>query len=93
MASILCGKLVIQSCSAMPLDQKQKKYNDLITYGSLGLEMLVSVFIGTLGGYGLDRLLQTKPWLMIVGFIFGSAAGFRSLLRLLDKENSKKGLR
>ena len=52
--------------------------------------MLASVLIGTLGGHGLDRLLNTRPWLMIVGFILGSAAGFRSLFRLLNQENKKK---
>lgn len=59
-------------------------------YGSIGAEMFASVLIGTLGGYGLDRLFHTKPWLMVVGFILGSIAGYRSLFRLLNKENKKK---
>ena len=42
------------------------------------------------GGYGLDYLFHTRPWLMIVGFILGSVAGFRSLFRLLEQENKKK---
>lgn len=52
--------------------------------------MLASVLIGALGGYGLDRLLNTRPWLMIVGFIFGSAAGFRSIFRLINEDKEKK---
>ena len=60
-------------------------------YGGVGTEMLAAVLIGTLGGYGLDRLFDTKPWLMIIGFVLGSIAGFRSLFRLVKKEEEKKG--
>lgn len=54
------------------------------------MEMLASVLVGALGGYGLDYLLNTRPWLMIVGFILGSAAGFRSLFRLINQDQEKK---
>lgn len=75
----------------MPHGRKSEKFiDDWKKYGSIGSEMLASVLIGTFGGYGLDRLLHTKPWLMIVGFIFGSAAGFRTLFRLLNQEKGKK---
>jgi len=75
----------------MSSDQKQKgTLGEWMRYASIGTEMMVSVLIGTFGGYGLDRLLHTKPWLMIVGFILGSVAGFRSLFRLLEQENKKK---
>ena len=59
-------------------------------YGNLGIEMFASVLIGAFGGYGLDYLFHTKPWLMIVGFILGSVAGFRALFRLINQENKKK---
>ncbi len=67
----------------------QGPLGEWMRYAGIGIEMLVSVLIGTFGGYGLDHLFHTKPWLMIVGFIFGSAAGFRSLFRLLEQENKK----
>ena len=71
--------------------QKPEKFvDDWKKYGAIGTEMVASVLIGTLGGYGLDRLLHTKPWLMIIGFIFGSIAGFRNLFRLLNQEKEKK---
>ena len=75
----------------MAADQKPKRWmEDWGKYGSIGVEMLASVLVGTFGGYGLDRLFHTKPWLMIVGFILGSVAGFRSLFRLLKEENKEK---
>ncbi len=75
----------------MPQNLKQEKFmKDWFKYGSIGVEMLASVLIGALGGYGLDYLLNTRPWLMIVGFIFGSAAGFRSIYRLIRQDQEKK---
>ena len=75
----------------MSSDQKQKgTLGEWMRYANIGIEMMASVLIGAFGGYGLDYLLHTKPWLMIVGFIFGSVAGFRSLFRLLEQENKKK---
>ena len=72
-------------------DQRPKgNFREWMRYGNLGIEIFASVLVGTFGGYGLDYLLHTKPWLMIVGFILGSVAGFRSLFRLLNKENKKK---
>ena len=71
-------------------DQKQKgTLGEWLRYANIGIEMMVSVLIGAFGGYGLDYLFNTKPWFMIVGFILGSVAGFRSLFRLMDQENKK----
>jgi ATP synthase protein I len=79
----------------MPLskDEKKRVIEDLRLYGSLGTEMAASVLIGTLIGYLLDKWLGTRPWILIVGFIFGSAAGFRSLYRFISKEDRDKGKR
>jgi ATP synthase protein I len=75
----------------MSCDQKPKgTLGEWMHYANIGTEMMVSVLIGAFGGYGLDYLFNTRPWLMIVGFILGSAAGFRSLFRLLERENKKK---
>ena len=75
----------------MSPDQKPKgTLGEWMRYANIGIEMMVSVLIGAFGGYGLDHLFHTKPWLMIVGFILGSAAGFRTLFRLLEQENKKK---
>ena len=77
--------------SLMSPDQKLKGNPwQWMRYANIGIEMMVSVLIGAFGGYGLDYLFHTRPWLMIVGFILGSVAGFRSLFRLLEQENRKK---
>jgi ATP synthase protein I len=49
-------------------------------YGSLGLELLLSIAVGYYGGAWLDKKLDTK-WIAFVGFIVGCYAGFRALFR------------
>ena len=48
-----------------------------------------SLFASVVGGLGLgwllDRWLGTKPWLLVVGMVVGSAAGFYQLVRATSK--------
>lgn len=56
----------------------------------LGTELTVATLIGALLGYGLDRLLDTRPWGLALGVIFGGAAGCLNVYRaamLLDIED------
>jgi ATP synthase protein I len=39
------------------------------------------VVIGTALGYGLDRWLGTSPWLFLLFFFLGLAAGMRTVFR------------
>ena len=64
--------------------------DQLFRYGNLGVEMLVAVLIGTFGGLLLDRWLHTKPWLLLVGFVLGSAAGFKNIFSLIASERKKE---
>ena len=47
----------------------------------IALELVAGVIVGTAIGLGLDYWLGTKPWLMIVFFVVGSAAGFMNVIR------------
>jgi ATP synthase protein I len=49
-------------------------------YGSLGLELLLSIAVGYYLGSWLDKKLDTK-WIAAVGFVLGCYAGFRALFR------------
>jgi ATP synthase protein I len=77
----------------MPLskEEKERLFRDLRLYGSLGIEMAAAVLIGTLMGYWADKWLGTQPWILIVGFILGAAAGFRNLFRFIAREDHDKG--
>jgi ATP synthase protein I len=47
----------------------------------VGLTLVVCTVLGLVGGYYLDRWLGTEPWLLLVGLLFGIAAGFVNLFR------------
>ncbi|MFH2012626.1 MAG: AtpZ/AtpI family protein [Pseudomonadota bacterium] len=71
------------------MKNKRKLFSQIGRYSTIGLEMVISVVIGILIGWWLDRFFDTKPWLTVIFMLFGIAAGFKSLFGLLkDIENS-----
>ena len=47
----------------------------------LGLELVVSVGVGAVLGYGIDWWLGSEPWAMIVGVFLGGIAGLLNVYR------------
>jgi ATP synthase protein I len=54
-------------------------------YGTIGLQMGVSVVIGLIIGLALDKYLGTTPWMALIFLILGSISGFLALFRLLKE--------
>ena len=54
-------------------------------YGTVGLELVLSVLVGLFGGQFLDRRLGTGPWLTLIGVGYGIAAGVRALYRAAQR--------
>jgi ATP synthase protein I len=52
---------------------------------------VAALIVGTGIGLLLDRWLGTAPWLMVVFFILGSAAGFLNVLRVTKGMGSTVG--
>ena len=50
----------------------------------VGLELVAATVLGAGLGYGLDRWLGTGPWLLVVGVVLGTAAGFFGIYRLVN---------
>jgi F0F1-type ATP synthase assembly protein I len=48
---------------------------------SLGFELVAPLLAGLFGGRWLDGRLGTRPWLVLVGAVLGSAAGMWSFYR------------
>ena len=44
------------------------------------IELVAGLGIGFLLGYGLDALLGTQPWLMVVFTLLGFAAGVKTMI-------------
>ena len=57
----------------------------------LGAEMIGSLAVACAIGWGLDRLLGTRPWLMIALLPVGVAAGVLNLLRASTPRGTKGG--
>lgn len=81
------------------LPQKPEKsiLRQVLEASTVGIYLVVSMFVGLAIGYGLDKLLNTFPYLSIIFFIFGIIAGFREVFRiakkaerLTDGDNDKK---
>jgi F0F1-type ATP synthase assembly protein I len=51
------------------------------SYGTVGLEVVLSVVLGVVAGAWLDGRLETTPWLTILGATYGVAAAARALYR------------
>ena len=47
----------------------------------LGTELVAAVVVGTIIGFILDTLFDTKPWLIIIFFFLGAAAGMLNVIR------------
>ncbi len=61
---------------------------DFLQAWTVGLNLVLSTFVGLAMGYGLDRLFNTSPWLTIIFLFLGIIAGFRELFRLAKKQDN-----
>jgi F0F1-type ATP synthase assembly protein I len=69
----------------MPESDKSEVFKALLAYGTLGLEMGLSVAIGIGIGYFLDSRFGTSPILSIIFLLFGIAAGLKRLYEVWKK--------
>ena len=51
----------------------------------LGTELVAAVAVGTIIGFILDSWFGTKPWLIIIFFFLGAAAGMLNVIRAANK--------
>ena len=51
----------------------------------LGTELVAAVGVGTIIGFILDSWFGTKPWLIIIFFFLGAAAGMLNVIRTANR--------
>jgi ATP synthase protein I len=57
-----------------------------MAYGMrMAAELVGAVIVGGLIGIGLDYLLGTKPWLFLLFFVLGFAAGVLNVVRAYER--------
>ena len=63
-------------------DEDNEKNGSFMGFAfKLGTELVAAVVIGTIIGFILDSWFGTKPWLIIIFFFIGSAAGMLNVVR------------
>jgi ATP synthase protein I len=71
-------------------------YRDVGPYLGLGIQLAATIVICFFIGRWLDGLFNTTPWLMVLGAIFGAAAGLYNFIKTViqlgkkQKENREK---
>ncbi len=59
----------------------------------IGVELVAALGVGAAIGWGLDRWLDTAPWLMVVFFVLGAAAGVMNVYRYMSGMDAAPGWR
>ena len=67
------------------LSDKQKKGTFMGGAFKLGTELVAAVAVGTIIGFILDNWFGTKPWLIIIFFFLGAAAGMLNVIRAANR--------
>ena len=71
------------------LSESEKKGSLMGSAFKLGTELVAAVIVGTIIGFILDNWFGTKPWLMIVFFFLGTAAGILNVIRSANRMQKK----
>jgi ATP synthase protein I len=75
----------VRSPAADPAARTGKRAYNALSSSSVGIELGLSVAIGLLVGYYLDKWLGTEPWLMLLWLTLGLVAGFRGVIRAVKR--------
>lgn len=70
----------------MPDNKSEKSVlKQVFEASTVGIHLVLSIFLGLAIGYGLDALFNTFPYLSVIFFIMGIIAGFREVFRIAKK--------
>ena len=66
-------------------DDIEKRGSFMGSAFKLGTELVAAVAVGTIIGFILDTLFDTKPWLIIIFFFLGTVAGILNVIRTANR--------
>ena len=67
------------------VNENEKRGSFMGSAFKLGTELVAAVAVGTIIGFILDTLFDTKPWLIIIFFFLGAAAGMLNVVRAANR--------
>lgn len=80
------GKVKAQHAADAQADLDAETRGRGMAYGMrMSAELVGAVIVGAGIGIGLDWLLGTKPWLFLLFFVLGFAAGVLNVVRAYDR--------
>ncbi len=65
--------------------ESEKKGSFMGSAFKLGSELVAAVGVGTIIGFILDSWFGTKPWLIIIFFFLGAAAGILNVIKTANQ--------
>ena len=71
------------------LSDNEKRGSFMGNAFKLGTELVAAVGVGTIIGFILDSWFGTKPWLIIIFFFLGAAAGMLNVIRAANRMQEK----
>ena len=66
-------------------DDQEKRGSFMGSAFKLGTELVAAVAVGTIIGLFLDSWFGTKPWLIIIFFFLGAAAGMLNVIKAANR--------
>jgi ATP synthase protein I len=66
-------------------NETRKTFRTLGYLSIVGMAMAISITIGALIGYFLDKKFQTEPWLFLIFLTLGIIAAFKNLYFMVKK--------
>ena len=70
-------------------DNSEKRGSFMGNAFKLGTELVAAVAVGTIIGFILDTWFDTKPWLIIIFFFLGAAAGMMNIVKTAKRIQEK----
>ena len=74
-----------KKASKRNLDNKNHNTSPIGTAFKLSTELVSAVAVGTIIGFILDKTFGTKPWLILIFFFVGVAAGIINVVKSAKK--------
>lgn len=69
----------------------KSNWKQLLDASQVGIQLVISTFIGLAIGWFIDEHLHTSPWFTIIFFFLGIAAGFIELFRFMKRKGGGNG--
>jgi ATP synthase protein I len=83
---LIWAKRHVSGSVAIDPDAK-KMWRAAGTTGAVGIEIVLAVLVGYIGGQWLDRRFGTAPWLTWAGTVAGVGAAIKALVRVVRHYN------